>query len=296
MATQTITLQPFHTAVSVLPPTSQKHNTPSPSLPLPTPSDTTITTTLPTPRAILITTQLCLTLFLASFCNGIIIIALPSISTSLSLPSSLLVWPTSAYYLAAGTCLLLFGSLSDVLGSKLIHLLGCFFGALFTLLCGLSRSGNELIAFRALMGVTNAAVTPSAIAIVSAGFGEGRPRNMGFACLGFSQPLGFCFGLVMGGVFVDGVGWRPALYFAAAAGAVLGGVGVWVIPGDGTGTRGVGNGNGNGEERERGFADRLGMGRAEGEVSRWKRVKTEIDWVGLLLAMMGLAMLSYVLA
>ncbi|KAK0623920.1 major facilitator superfamily domain-containing protein [Immersiella caudata] len=275
MATQTTTelstLSPISTPLS-----TRKRDTPIPPLQAPHPLSPVLssheqsqTTILPKGRAILVTIQLCGLLFLGSFTNGIIVVALPSISTSLSLPKSLFVWPTSSYYLAAGTCLLLGGSLADVLGNKRINLVGSLLSAIFTFACGVARTGNEIIAFRALQGVTYAAVMPSGVSIVSTSLEEGRPRNMGFGCLGFSQPLGFCFGLVMGGVFTDTVGWRPACYFAGAVSAVLCGMGWWVLPGGVRGNQGV---------------------------SRWKRMSGEIDWVGLGLASSGLAMFSYTLA
>ncbi|KAK4443285.1 MFS general substrate transporter, partial [Podospora aff. communis PSN243] len=268
MTTQTTTeLETFSSIL--IPPSTRKDNSPAPTLQTtstPLPSTTPI---LPKGRAILVTIQLCGLLFFGSFTNGIIVVALPAISSSLALPKSLFVWPTSSYYLAAGTCLLLGGSIADVVGNKRVNLVGCLLNTVFTFACGVARSGNEIIAFRALQGVTYALVMPSGVSIVSTSLEEGRPRNMGFGCLGFSQPLGFCFGLVMGGVFTDTVGWRPACHFAGAASAALFGLGWLVLPRDVRGTQ---------------------------RVSRWRRMKEEIDWVGLGLASSGLAMFSYTLA
>lgn len=224
---------------------------------------------LPRGRAILVIVQVCGLTFFSSFCNGIVVVALPAMQSTLGLQEGLLVWPTSSYYLTAGSCLLLAGSVADVAGPKRVNLVGSALGAAFALACGLARTGGELIAFRALQGVTNAIVTPSSIAIISGCVEEGRPRNVGFGCLGFSQPLGFSFGLVLAGVFTDTVGWRPAFYLAAATSFALFLVSIWALPRD---------------------------ARPEGGQSVWKRVASEIDWFGLLLASLGLATLSYVLA
>ncbi|KAI8231442.1 Drug resistance protein [Colletotrichum sp. SAR 10_86] len=220
-------------------------------------------------RAAMVIAQVCGQLFFSSFCNGIIVVALPSMQATLGLEEGLLVWPSSSYFLTAGSCLLLAGSVADVVGNKRVNLVGSFFSAVFAMACGLARSGGEIIAFRALQGVTNAIITPSSISIISNNVEEGRPRNMGFAFMGFAQPLGFCFGLVLGGVFTDTVGWRPAFYLAAAASGTLFLLSIWALPQD--------------------------IGPKTGP-SIWKRLVHEIDCVGVVLASTGLASLSYVLA
>lgn len=224
---------------------------------------------MPKSRAIIVITQLCGVSFFSSLCSGILIIALPAIQATLRIEESLLVWPTSSYYLAAGSCLLLAGSVADVVGPKRVNLVGSLLSAVFALASGLAQTGGEIIAFRALQGVTNAITTPSSIAIISNSVEEGQPRNMGLACMGFSQPLGFGAGLVLAGVLTDTAGWRPAFYLAAAASLVLFFVGIWALPRDVVG---------------------------KSEQSIWKRLAVEIDWVGLTLATLGLATLSYVLA
>ncbi|KAK4663760.1 uncharacterized protein QC763_503090 [Podospora pseudopauciseta] len=224
---------------------------------------------LPKGRAIIVTTQLCGLLFFSSFCNGIIVIALPAMHSELGLQESLLVWPTSSYYLTAGSCLLLAGSIADVVGVKKVNLVGSFLSSIFALACGLAQTEGQIIAFRALQGITNAIIAPSAISIISNSVAEGRPRNMGFACLGFSQPLGFSLGLVLTGVMTDTVGWRPAFYLVAACSIVLFTIGIWSLPQD---------------------------IHSSGSQSVLRRLGGEIDWIGVGLASMGLAMFSYVLA
>ncbi|KFY49055.1 hypothetical protein V495_00783, partial [Pseudogymnoascus sp. VKM F-4514 (FW-929)] len=224
--------------------------------------------TLPNSRAAVVISQICGLSFFSSFGSGVIVIALPAIQTTLGLQDGLLVWPTSSYYLTAGSCLLLAGSIADVVGAKRVNLIGSFLCAIFMLACGLARNEGEIIAFRAFSGIAYAIITPSSISIISEHVEEGRPRNMGFACMGFGQPLGFCFGLVLGGVFTDTVGWRSAFYVAAAASLGMFFLGIWALPED---------------------------IQPEAGQSTWKRVALEIDWVGVLLACTGLAMLSYVL-
>ncbi|KAI0177007.1 major facilitator superfamily domain-containing protein [Pestalotiopsis sp. NC0098] len=230
-----------------------------------TPAVKTLTKT----RATIVIAQLSgLTLF-GSFCNGVIVVGLPAMIETLGLEEGLFLWPTSVYYLTAGSCLLMAGSIADVTGTKRVNLVGSFLGAASALACGLAQTGNELIAFRALQGISNAIITPSSISIISTSVEDGQPRNIGFASLGVASTLGFSLGLVLGGVFVDHTGWRPAFYFAGAASFALSVVGIWALPRD---------------------------LRPRHEKSIWERLASEIDWVGTILASTGLATLSYVLA
>ncbi|KAH8649198.1 major facilitator superfamily domain-containing protein [Xylariales sp. PMI_506] len=228
-------------------------------------------TALPNKRAALVIFVVCGLSFLCNCCSGIVVVALPAIQSTLDLPDNLLVWPTSSYYLTGGSCLLLAGSIADVIGNKHVNHVGSFLSALCILGCGWSRTGGEIIAFRALHGVAYAIMTPSAISIISNNIEEGRPRNMGFACMGFGQPIGFCVGLVLAGIFTDTVGWRPAFYLAAAVNFVLFLISVWVLPPN-------------------------MCAPSDDSPSVWKRLAVEIDWVGVLIASLGLAILSYVLA
>lgn len=143
--------------------------------------------TLPKGRSAIVITQLAGINFVTSFSNGIIIVGLPAMAASLKLEDSLLVWPMSVYSLTSGTCLLLAGTVADVLGPRLMNLVGCLFLAVFILACGLVRDGIDLIMFRAMQGIAGALVVPSSISIVSTSVASGRPRNLGFACLGLAS-------------------------------------------------------------------------------------------------------------
>ncbi|KAH9873312.1 hypothetical protein J1614_005710 [Plenodomus biglobosus] len=221
-------------------------------------------------RTVIVVTQLVGVQLFTSFCNGIVVIGLPAISTALHIEAGLLLWPTSVFYLTAGSCLMLAGSIADVIGSRITIMAASFLLVATAIGCGLSKTGGALIAFRALQGVVNAMVVPASVSIVSTSVEFGRPRNLSFACLGFSGPLGFLLGLVLGGVMIDRVGFRPAFYLAAGVSFVLGVCGLWVLPTD---------------SQAKTSWSTLG-----------KRLVYDLDWVGTLIASAGLAMVSYVLA
>jgi MFS family permease len=227
------------------------------------------TTVLPKGRAIIVISQLVGLQLFSSFCNGIIVVGLPGIAKTLNLEASLLLWPTSVFYLTAGSCLMLAGSITDVLGTRPMVLTANILLAASSLACGLAQNGGELIAFRGLQGISNAIAVPASISIISTSVEYGQSRNLGFSCLGFSGPLGFLLGLVLGGVFVDGIGWRPAFYLVAAASFALAVVGFWVLPKVPRPTHG------------RSIGNQLTLG---------------IDWIGTLISTTGLVTFSYALA
>jgi MFS family permease len=168
--------------------------------------------------------------------------------------------------------LLLAGSIADVVGSRPINLAGCFLQGLFIIACGFARNAIEFILFRALQGIAVSMCLPTSTAIVANAVPSGRGRNLAFSCLGLVQPLGFSLGLVLEGVLLNSVGWRIGYYLSGGATLVLFLVGIWALP-----------------------PDRMADGLIT-EGSMLKRLKTEIDWVGAMIAFTCLALFSYVFA
>ncbi|PQE07097.1 MFS transporter protein [Rutstroemia sp. NJR-2017a BVV2] len=204
--------------------------------------------------------------FLNTMGSGILTIALPRLSQDLSLPPNLLLWPASVYALTAGCTLLIFGTVADVVGAKKIWLTGSCLYTMFTLACGLAQTGDQLIAFRTVLGVAIAMCLPSAVSLTTASFERGTWRNIGFACMGMGQPLGYSVGLILGGVFTNTIGWRYGYYISAIINAFLVVGGFLGLPSD----------------KKDGF--------------QLRRLITDIDWVGAICISTSLGLLSYILA
>jgi MFS family permease len=209
--------------------------------------------------------------FIASFTNGIITVGLPIIARSVSLERSLYLWPSSVYGLTSGAALLIAGSIADIIGARSVELTGITFLGLFTLACSFAQTGAQLVAFRALQGVALAMHLPASVAIITGAVPSGRARNLGFACLGFSQPLGFAVGLVLSGVMIERTGWRSGFYLAGGCTLAVGVGALWTLP-------------------------KLKSHNEDGFVALWRKVRNEIDWIGGIISSGGLATLAYVLA
>lgn len=209
--------------------------------------------------------------FLASFTNGVITVGLPIIARSISLERSLYLWPSSVYGLTSGAALLVAGSIADIVGARTIELVGITLLGVFSLACGFSQTGAQLVAFRALQGVALAMHLPASVAIITSAVPSGRARNLGFACLGFSQPLGFATGLVLSGVMIEKAGWRSGFYLSGSCTLAVAIAAVWTLPRVKTTTEGS-------------------------ALSTLKKVGRDIDWIGGIISSGGLAILAYVLA
>lgn len=210
--------------------------------------------------------------FLTSFTNGIITVGLPVIAKEIDLPRSLYLWPSSVYGLTSGSILLLAGAVADLIGAKKVELVGCVGLGIFTLACGFSQTGIQLVIFRAIQGIAMAMHLPASVAIVASAVPSGRPRNIGFASLGLSQVFGFSVGLVASGIMVDRIGWRSGFYISGGA----------LLATAVAAFRGLPS-----------VAPSIGD---EDPRSIWQKIYDEVDWIGGLIASGGLALLSYTLA
>ena len=151
---------------------------------------------------------LCAVQFMVVLDIAIVNVALPSIQTDLHFSQENLQWVISAYELVFGGFLLLGGRLSDLLGRKRVFMVGLVVFSVGSLLCGLAWSETSLIAARALQGLGAAAITPSALSILSTTFREGRERNIALGAWGAVGGFGAAAGVLMGGILTDLLSWQ----------------------------------------------------------------------------------------
>ena len=200
--------------------------------------------------------------------SGLLTVALPRIANDIGLQESLLLWPASVYALAAGCLLLIFGAVADVVGAKMVWVIGSFFYVIFSLAVGLSQTGIQIIMFRTLLGVAISMCLPTAVSLTTNTFARGQWRNMAFASIGMGQPIGYSVGLVLGGVFTDTIGWRWGFYISAIINFLISICAIRVLP---------------------------SVSRASDK--SWKRRLVEdIDWIGAFILSIALGILLYVLA
>jgi MFS family permease len=129
----------------------------------------------------------------------IVNIALPHIQSALHFSTTGLSWVLNAYTLTFGGLLLLGGRAGDILGRRRVFITGILLFSLASLLGGLATSSGWLLAARALQGVGGAIASPTALALITTNFPEGRERNRAFGVYAAVSGSGAAVGLLAGG-------------------------------------------------------------------------------------------------
>jgi EmrB/QacA subfamily drug resistance transporter len=143
---------------------------------------------------------------------SIVNIALPSIGRGLHISLANLSWVVNAYVLTFGGFLLLGGRIADLLGRRLIFMVGLGVFSAASLLGGLAQSELWLIGARAVQGLGAALLAPAALSLVTSTFREGAERNRALSVWGAVAGSGAAAGVLLGGVLTSGLGWRSVLF------------------------------------------------------------------------------------
>jgi EmrB/QacA subfamily drug resistance transporter len=151
----------------------------------------------------------------------IVNVALPQIQQSLGFATTDLSWVLNAYALTFGGLLLLGGRAGDVLGRRRMFTAGILLFTLASLLGGLATSAGWLLAARALQGVGGAIAAPTALALVTTNFAEGRERNRALGVFAAVAGAGGAVGLLAGGVLTSWLSWRWVLFVNVPIGLLL---------------------------------------------------------------------------
>ncbi|KMU82387.1 efflux protein [Coccidioides immitis H538.4] len=231
-------------------------------------------------RSVLIIASLAGTNLSSSMSHGLITVGIPYIASDLRLPDHLLLWPSSvaatenlsnkylSHSLASGCCLLIAGALADLVGDRLINIIGTILLAISAFGSAMATSGFSMIGFRLVEGIGVSMCLPTGVSVITRSFPPGRRRNVGFGCLGLSQPLGFSLGMALEGVFATAPnGWRYGFYFCAGIGLGFTVSSILTLPKD-----------------------------YERPNFHWRRVLYDIDWIGALVASACLGIISYICA
>ena len=139
---------------------------------------------------------------------SIVNVALPSIQEELEFSESGLQWVVSGYALTFGGFLLLGGRAGDILGRRLVFMIGLLAFTGFSLLCGLAWTAGVLVVARMLQGAAAAILSPSVFSIVTVTFEEGSERNKALGVLGAIAGSGAAIGVLAGGILTEYVGWE----------------------------------------------------------------------------------------
>jgi len=145
-------------------------------------------------------------LFMIMLDNTVVVVALPSIQSSLHISTSELEWVMNAYALTFGVLLLTGGKLADLLGRRSIFIVGLVIFTAASLWCGLAGGASSLIAARTVQGVGAALMNPATLSIITATFPP-RQRGTAIGIWAGVSALALAFGPLVGGLLTQKINW-----------------------------------------------------------------------------------------
>lgn len=143
--------------------------------------------------------------------NAVLNVALPTIGRDLHASTTGLQWVTSAYSVAFGGLMLLFGAVADRVGRKRVMLAGLVLLALASAATAFVDSTAELIAVRALMGVAAAMTTPGSMALAFRLFAVEDLRVRALTVISTAGLVGLAVGPTVGGLVLAVAPWQVLL-------------------------------------------------------------------------------------
>lgn len=157
--------------------------------------------------------------FVVGLDSSVVNVALPAIRQELGGGLVVQQWVVDAYLVTLGSLILVAGSLSDLFGRVRIITWGLVVFGIASVVCAIAPTGEVLIVARALQGVGGALVMPSALALIVAAFrGAAQAKAIGTWTAWSSAAT--ILGPVVGGLVVDGIGWRWVFVLTAVPIAV----------------------------------------------------------------------------
>ncbi|WP_405559199.1 MFS transporter [Streptomyces canus] len=176
---------------------------------------------------------LMLSLLIVVLDNSILNVAIKTISTpaptGLGATQSELEWAINAYTLVFAGLLFTAGLLGDRLGRKKVLLGGLVVFGAGSALAAFSGSPDQLITFRALMGLGAAFVMPATLAVLMNVFErEEQPKAIGIWAGGVG--LAIAIGPITGGVLLDHFWWGSVFLINVPIVVLALGLMLWLVP------------------------------------------------------------------
>ena len=158
-------------------------------------------------------------LFTSVFDHGSVNVALPSIADHFNTDLPTTQWIVIGYGLTISALLLPMGRLSDILGRKIIYVLGFIVFTAGGFLAAAAFNVELLIGAKILQGVGASMTQGTSMAMVISAFGA-RDRGKALGLTMSVVGIGAVVGPAIGGFLVDYLGWGSVLYTTAGLGVV----------------------------------------------------------------------------
>lgn len=157
---------------------------------------------------------------MATLDASIVNISLPKISAAFNVPlNGMIEWVIIAYLVVIASLLLTLGRLTDMIGRKLIWVMGISVFTLGSALCGAAPSLLPLVLFRALQGLGGAMIMAISPAMITRAFPAAeRGRALGLNAMVVAA--GTSAGPAIGGFITEAFSWRWIFYINVPIGII----------------------------------------------------------------------------
>jgi EmrB/QacA subfamily drug resistance transporter len=155
--------------------------------------------------------------FMSTLDAGIVNTALPTVGLDFGSDLPQVQWVIAGYFLVISCLLLLFGRMGDMYGRRRLYPIGFMVFAVASALCGAAPSLWTLIAARLGQGVGAAMLMANSPGIIMSAF-PGAKRGRALGMVGLTVALGSLAGPGLGGLIIQGFGWRSAFYLSVPIG------------------------------------------------------------------------------
>jgi EmrB/QacA subfamily drug resistance transporter len=147
-----------------------------------------------------------------AFIDGTVVnVALPALQTNLNATAADVQWVVESYALLLSALLLVGGSLGDHYGRRRVFVLGVVIFAVASGLCGFAGNIHQLITARAVQGFGAALLVPGSLAIISNSFSE-QERGRAIGVWSAFSAITTGIGPVLGGWLIEHVSWRAVFF------------------------------------------------------------------------------------
>ena len=163
----------------------------------------------------------CSALFITTLDGTILNVALPTLQRNFHSSTSSLQWTVDGYTLLRASSIFICGSIADRFGRKRSFGVGIAMFTIGSLACGLAPNLGTLIGFRCFQGFGSAVLTPSSLAIITNTFIDPKRRAWAIGIWNIAAGLSSTAGPVIGGILVQGFGWRSVFLVNIPIGIIV---------------------------------------------------------------------------
>jgi DHA2 family multidrug resistance protein-like MFS transporter len=157
-------------------------------------------------------------------------LAIPSLAADLKPSASQMLWIIDIYGFMVAGFLLVMGSLGDRFGRRRVLMIGAAAFGLASVIAASAQTAEQLIAARALLGITGATIAPSTLSLISAMFRDEGERTFAISMWIMSFTVGAIIGPVLGGILIQWFWWGSVFLLALPVMVLLLILGPRVLP------------------------------------------------------------------